>query len=390
MGHDRRRTTAERRITGHVDAADGARIAYLRPAPPERRRGTPVVVLPGGPGLASALPYHSLRRRALARGLDVVMPEHRGVGLSRRDGDGADLPVSAVTTTAAADDVAAVLDREGIDRAVVYGTSYGSYLAQVFGARHPRRVAGMVLDSPLLSAEDRETVRSHRRALLLHGHRRLPTLVREAVAAGEDRVGHVAQVVYEFAGPDALDRLLEARLRGGARVTWQWLSSLGKQETSGEGAPFVAEFDLVAGITYGELGYGAKPDGLPLDPQAEFAPAAEHAPPFTGDTVDLPAALPGFDWPTAVVSGAGDLRTPRPVAERVAELLPRSVLVDLPGNGHSALDTHQLAALHVARHVERGDLDGLRQRAHRIAALPRRGMSSPLGPVIRTAVRLGA
>lgn len=390
MAHDRRRTTAERRVTGHVAAADGARIAYVRPAPPERRRGTPVVVLPGGPGLASGLPYHSLRRRALARGLDVVMTEHRGVGLSRRDVDGTELAVSAVSTAAAADDVAAVLGRENIDRAVVYGTSYGSYLAQVFGVRHPHRVAGMVLDSPLLSAEDRETVRSHRRELLLDGPGRLPSLVRAAVDAGWDRAGHVAQVVYEFAGPDALERLLEARLRGDARVTWQWLSSLGKQETAGEAAPFVAEFDLVAGITHGELGYGAKPDGLPLDPQAEFAPAAEHAPPFTGDTVDLPAALPGFDWPTAVVSGGRDLRTPRPVAERVAQLLPHSVLVELPDNGHSALDTHQLAALHVAHHVERGDLDGLRRRVARIAALPRRGMSSALGPVIRAAVRLGA
>lgn len=61
-------------------------VAYLRTNPGD---GLPIVVIPGGPGLASALPYRGLRRDATAQGLDLVMMEHRGVGLSRFDVDGA-------------------------------------------------------------------------------------------------------------------------------------------------------------------------------------------------------------------------------------------------------------------------------------------------------------
>lgn len=384
------RAAAERAGARVVVTPDGVRIAYVRPAPGP---AVPVVLLPGGPGLGSVFLYDRLRKHAVRRGMDVVMMDHRGVGLSRGRTGGAELTPGEVTVEAAADDLAAVLDREGVDSAVVYGTSYGSYLAQMFGVRHPSRVAGMVLDSPVLSAADRPAIRDHRRDLLLRGSGRLPELVRSAVAAEDiDDLGHVVRVVHEFAGPATLERLLEARLRGRAHRTWRRLSTLGASEREGSGQPFVAEFDLVAGITHGVLGFGAHPDGLPLDPQEAFAEAAAApgAPPFTGDTVDLPAALPGFTWPSAVVSGGRDLRTPRPIAERAAALLPAATLVHLPCSGHSALDTHQLAALHVAEHVRRGDLDGLARRAHRIAQLPRRGPSGVLGPLIRTAVGLAA
>ncbi|TWH22273.1 alpha/beta fold hydrolase [Prauserella rugosa] len=410
MRTERAWKAAERYDFRIAEAGDGARIAYVRPAP---SNDTPVVLLPGGPGLASVFVYDRLRKLAVSRGLDVLMMEHRGIGLSRMHRDDRELTVPEVTVEAAADDLAVVLDREGIDRAVVYGTSYGSYLAQLFGVRHPGRVAGMVLDSPVLSAADRFTVRDHRRELLLHGRGRLPTLVRAVLAAGPgtdgadraegadepgraddvdsvDDVGNVVQVVHEFAGPETLERLLEAHLHRRARRTWRWLASLGAGEREGRNRPFVAEFDLVAGITHGTLGFGAAPDGLPLDPQKAFAAAAAHpdAPPFRGDPVDLPAALPTFGWPTAVVSGGRDLRTPRPIADRAVSLLPHATLVDLPGVGHSAMDTHQLAALHVAHHVRLGDLDGLARRSRRIEALPRRGPSGILGPAIRTAVRL--
>nr|BFE35980.1 hypothetical protein GCM10010200_082310 [Actinomadura rugatobispora] len=66
-------------------------------------------------------------------------------------------------------DLAAVLDAARSDQAVVYGATYGSYLAQVFGVWHPDRVAGMVLNSPMQSADDVEAVRAHRRELLLTG-----------------------------------------------------------------------------------------------------------------------------------------------------------------------------------------------------------------------------
>ena len=369
-------------------------MAWVRSAPAQRRAGggTGIVVVPGGPGLCSVLPYSSLRRRAGARGLDLVMMEHRGVGLSRRDTAGVDLRVEDVTVDAAADDLAAVLDAAGLDRAVIYGCSYGTYLAQVFGVRHPDRVAAMVLDSPILSAEhDVAVVREHRRSLLWHGPARSAQLFRELLAAGvvpADEAGHVVQVVYEFAGPDGLERLLSARLAGRGLRVWRWLADLGSKEMVGSGTPMVMEPDLVAGITFGELGYHAGADGLPLDPQAMFAAHSVGQPPFTGDRIDLAAQLPGFDWPTAVLSGDRDLRTPPPIAERVADLLPRSTLVRLPGLGHSVLDTHQLAALNVAHVLAAGGVQRLAELAPRIGALPRKGASGVLGRLLGPALTL--
>lgn len=45
--------------------------------------------------------------------------------------------------------VAAVLDRAGLDRAVIAGVSFGGLIAAEFAARHPDRVSGLVLASAL-------------------------------------------------------------------------------------------------------------------------------------------------------------------------------------------------------------------------------------------------
>jgi proline iminopeptidase len=57
-----------------------------------RKSAHPLVLIPGGPGAASIALYRGFRRRAAAEGLDVIMMEHRGVGMSRHDDNGNDLP----------------------------------------------------------------------------------------------------------------------------------------------------------------------------------------------------------------------------------------------------------------------------------------------------------
>jgi pimeloyl-ACP methyl ester carboxylesterase len=105
----------------------------------------PLVIIPGGPGVASLRLYKGLRRRAATAGLDVIMIEHRGVGMSRHDDSGADLPPEALTIDQVVDDVAAVLDDAHVDSAVIYGTSYGTYI----GRPPPRPSA---VDDPRLAA----------------------------------------------------------------------------------------------------------------------------------------------------------------------------------------------------------------------------------------------
>ena len=83
--------------------------------------------------------YQSSRKMPATRGLEVIMVEHRGVGHWRADIEGELLTESDVTVEAAADGLAAVLDTLAVDKAVVAGSSYGSYLAQVFAVSHPIR-----------------------------------------------------------------------------------------------------------------------------------------------------------------------------------------------------------------------------------------------------------
>lgn len=133
-----------------------------------RKSAHPLVIIPGGPGVAS-LQVYRLRRRAANAGLDVIMIEHRGIGMSRHDDSGADLPPEAITVDQVVDDVAAVLDDARVRSAVIYGTSYGSYIAAGVGVRHPGRVHAMILDSPLLSRHDIVIVRDAVRGLFFDG-----------------------------------------------------------------------------------------------------------------------------------------------------------------------------------------------------------------------------
>src|SRR5262245_57603458 len=175
-----------------------------------RKSAHPLVVIPGGPGCASIALYRGLRRRAAADGLDVIMVEHHGVGMSRHDDSGADLPPEALTIEQVVDDVVGVLDDAQVDKAVIYGTSYGTYIAAGVGVRHPDRVSGMILDSPVLSADDIDAVRDATRRLLWEGEApetadlapKVRQLVNQEVLSPE--AAQLAAAVYGFAGPAVL------------------------------------------------------------------------------------------------------------------------------------------------------------------------------------------
>lgn len=373
------------------DADTAFDLAYLRAGAPSAAGRPPAVVIPGGPGVATVLPYRRFRAEAGARGLDVIMVEHRGVGLSRTDPGGRDLPRAAMSVRQVVDDVAAVLDAEGVDRAVVYGSSYGSYVAAAFGARHPGRVAAMVLDSPVLTARDHLAAREEMRRLYLDGATPATATaaghLRALLATGDvaaEESGTVVAPVHELAGPRAVERLLEVRRRGGARRVWTGLLELAAADGS---VPMLSEPELTDTIAFGELGFGPEPDGLPLDVDLHLAERARRFP-ITGEVFDLPAALPGFTWPTAVLSGDRDLTTPRSVARRTVALTPDAVLVPLREHGHSALDTHRDAALAATAAMVDGRHRDLPALAPALDRGPRRGAGRPVGAAI--SVQIGA
>ena len=97
--------------------------------------GTPIVAIHG---LSSNAMFYVGIAERLAGRRPLLAVDLRGRGDS-------DKPAEGYGMAAHADDVAAAMDAEGIERAVVVGHSMGAGVATVFAHRHPDRCAGVVL-----------------------------------------------------------------------------------------------------------------------------------------------------------------------------------------------------------------------------------------------------
>ncbi|MCA9710399.1 MAG: alpha/beta hydrolase [Myxococcales bacterium] len=110
----------------------------------EQGHGHPVVFLHGG------LADHRaslLRTRELVASYRLITPDVRGAG---RSVDAGPLHWSAL-----ADDVPALLDHLGLQRAVVGGISAGSAVALAAALRHPERLDALLLVSPVYPGPQR-------------------------------------------------------------------------------------------------------------------------------------------------------------------------------------------------------------------------------------------
>jgi esterase len=111
-------------------------------------RGPTVLALHGQPGTGDDF-------AAVARALEgrwrVLAPDRPGWGSRAEE--------SARGFAAGADDAVAVLDREGVDRAVVLGFSWGGGVALELARRHPDRVGALVLAASIGPGEPTPTDR---------------------------------------------------------------------------------------------------------------------------------------------------------------------------------------------------------------------------------------
>jgi pimeloyl-ACP methyl ester carboxylesterase len=116
----------------------------------EAGEGTPVVLLHG---LTATRRYVVMGSRALERsGHRVVTYDARAHGAST----GAEDP-DAYDYDDLVEDLRAVMDDRGIDRAVLVGASMGAHTAVRMALDHPERVAGLVIATPAFDPEeDRE------------------------------------------------------------------------------------------------------------------------------------------------------------------------------------------------------------------------------------------
>jgi pimeloyl-ACP methyl ester carboxylesterase len=121
-------------VPGTVRRPDGVELAY------EDTGGDgPVVVLT--PGFTATLRSWDPTVGALAAaGWRVVTWDVRGHGHTVTPADPALSTIDHVV-----DDLAALLDHLGVERAVVGGLSFGGYLALAFWCRYPERVRGLLL-----------------------------------------------------------------------------------------------------------------------------------------------------------------------------------------------------------------------------------------------------
>jgi 3-oxoadipate enol-lactonase len=97
--------------------------------------------------------------------VDSLAASHRVVRFDARGFGGSQLDdVAPLTMERIADDGAYLLDQLAIETAVVHGCSMGGYAAFAFARRHPRRLAGLVLQDTRAAADTSEA-RAGRAAL---------------------------------------------------------------------------------------------------------------------------------------------------------------------------------------------------------------------------------
>ena len=139
-------------ITRALRCADGRAIAYRVTPASAAARGIALVLLHG---LASNLTRWSefVEHSALRGRHDLIRIDLRGHGDSDVGGK--------IGLVVWADDLAAVLDHEHHEQAIIVGHSLGAQLALHFARRHARRAAGLVLIDPVF----REALRGRWRLL---------------------------------------------------------------------------------------------------------------------------------------------------------------------------------------------------------------------------------
>jgi proline iminopeptidase len=334
--------------------------------------GPTLVLLPGGPGLASVLPYRKVRKRLAAHGLHVVTPEHRGVGLSRHTPDGVLLPGEAITLEQAACDVLAVAAAVGGERAILAGSSYGGYLALEVARRAPGRFRALVLDSTAASV--RRPERDHQRACFWDGTepgwfaraKRVRALA-EAGIASDDELAMAVPLVYELAGPEALDRLLARAEDGHVRVLKR-LHRLGAQEIEGGRRPLVFDGDLTLPIWLGRMA-PERPDGRPFDRSRGLVEARAAHPNVPDDPFDATPWLSELTAPALILQGARDMRVPPAAVEELLAGLPDARRITFTHAGHDLLRLRTRACGEILEGLARDGLEGAERAATATAHL---------------------
>jgi pimeloyl-ACP methyl ester carboxylesterase len=208
--------------------------------------------------------------RRLASFSRLILFDKRGLGLSDRVAH-SDLPGIEQRI----DDIRAVLDEVGSERATVVGISDGGPIAAVFAATYPERTRGLVM------------VNSYARRLRSDDYPWGPT--------AEDWRGFEEAFRQDWGGPLFLDILMPSRVDDADFANW-WAAYLRRSSSPGAAAAYLR----------------------------------------MNAHIDVRAALPAIHVPTLILHSVGDNICPVEGARYVASQIPGARLVELPGDDHQA------------------------------------------------------
>ncbi|MCU0509302.1 MAG: alpha/beta fold hydrolase [Anaerolineae bacterium] len=239
---------------------NGVRLAVREAGAAEK----PALLLIHGFPLDSAM--WDAQLSGLAQHCRVVAPDLRGHGAS-------DAPPGPYSIDQHADDLAALLDALGIQRAVVGGLSMGGYVALSVWRRHPARVSALALIDTRANAD-----------------------TPEAKAAREATIGRIRERGVAVLAEEMLPRLLAPENQGKTEIERAVREMILRQPVEGMAGALEAMRDRA-------------------------------------DATDL---LTGVTVPAAVIVGEADVITPVSVAEDLARRLPDARLVVVPRAGHMA------------------------------------------------------
>jgi pimeloyl-ACP methyl ester carboxylesterase len=254
-------------------ARDGTRLAFRTLG-----SGPPLLCVPGGPGRASA---YLEDLGGLAGTRTLVLLDSRGTGAS-------EIPADEATYVAESlgDDVDALREHLGLERADVLGHSAGGKVAQCWAAAHPDRVGRLVLATTFLHAGHEDVLADRERVLALRSGEPWYPLAREAA--------------------DGL----------------RWAPRGERSRLEREMRPF----------WYGTWTERVQAHAASADVQTE--PRASSRFRTTTPRDELRARLAAVDAPVLVVVGELDAMTPPVAGREVAAAFPRAEVVELRGAGH--------------------------------------------------------
>ncbi len=387
-------------------------LALRRHRAPLGETRSAIIALAGGPGQA-ALPFAEQFAEVLgpiAASRDLIVLDQRGTGLSgplschafersslyRTFGSLIAACASQLgaarafyTTEDTVADIEAIRVAGGYEKLVLYGTSYGTKVAELYAQRYPQHVEALVLDSVVPpdgpDTLDRPTFAAIPRVLRsICAQRACAGVTRDPVRDLARVLRRIARrplvgVAYGALGqrkrvPIAAESLLSVLLAGDFTPALRaQLVTADRAAATGDAAPLARllsveggeereDFDspLYFATTCEEQRFPWSRSSSPRQRLREAAAAARRLPastfaPFTAATALEASDLQACAWwpnaggehasdtapvpavPTLILSGADDLRTPTEGARALAAQIPGAHLLVVPYTGHAVL-----------------------------------------------------